>query len=113
MVKTTAGTPVTEELLCNYFDCLVNQFFKILPMRENGEDSLPIYMQSLQTELLGCQELISALHNDPSYLELLSILQYLINRPECPVASVKREVFKCISICNKLKTRSVPEGGKK
>ena len=109
MIETSAGTPITSELLRNYFKSLVNQFFKILPMRENEEVSLQTYMQSLQVELLGCQELIGEYRNDASYLTLLSILQYLIDNPGCSVREVKREVFKCISICNKLKAQCVEE----
>ena len=106
MIDTVAGTPVSPELLCNYFKNLVNQFFKILPIRESGESSLTTYMQSLRAELLGCQELIGELRNDASYLTLLAILQYLIDNPECSIREVKREVFKALSICNKLKALS-------
>lgn len=106
MIDTVAGTPVNPELLCNYFKNLVNQFFKILPIRESGESSLTTYMESLRAELLGCQELIGELRNDASYLTLLAILQHLIDNPECSVREVKREVFKAISVCNKLKALS-------
>lgn len=105
MVETTAGMPIDAEVLHNYFRNLVNHFFKILPIREQNEESLTTYMQSLQAELLGCRGLVSAIQNDASYLTLLSILQYLIDNPECTVREVKREVFRAISICNKLKAQ--------
>lgn len=105
MIDTVVDIPVSEELLHNYFKFLVNSFFKILPIRESGEGSLIVYMQSLQAELLGCKELIQELGNDAGFMTLLSILQYLIDTPECPVPEVKREVFKAISICNKIKAR--------
>lgn len=105
MVETTAGMPIDAEVLHNYFRNLVNHFFKILPIREQNEGSLTTYMQSLQAELLGCRGLISAIQKDASYLTLLSILQYLIDNPECTVREVKREVFRAISICNKLKAQ--------
>lgn len=92
-------------LLKNYISSLVNHFFKILPIRENGESSLDTYMRSLQAELLGCAELIQAIHDDALFVTLISILQYLIDTPDCPVPVVKREVFRAISICNKLKER--------
>lgn len=104
-VETTAGMPIDAEVLHNYFRNLVNHFFKILPIREQNEESLTTYMQSLQAELLGCKGLVSAIQNDASYLTLLSILQYLIDNPECTVREVKREVFRAISICNKLKAQ--------
>lgn len=105
MVETTAGMPIDSEILHNYFRTLVNHFFKILPIREQNEESLTTYMQSLRAELLGCKGLVGALHKDASYLTLLSILQYLIDNPECTVREVKREVFHAISICNKLKSQ--------
>lgn len=105
MVETTAGEPIESEILHNYFRKLVNHFFKILPIREQNEESLTTYMQSLQAELLGCKGLISAIQNDASHLTLLSILQYLIDNPECTVKEVKREVFRAISICNQLKAQ--------
>lgn len=84
-----------------YLKGLVNQFFKILPIKESGEPSLNEFMRSLQVELLGFGSLMSFIKNDSMYLSLLSILQYLIDN-ECDVPTVKREVFKSISICKKL-----------
>lgn len=102
-VETRVKLPVDGELLYNYFRTLVNHFFKILPIRENEEESLETYVRSLQLELFGCRELIPELHKNSFYLSLLSILQYLIDNPDCDVRTVRREVFRAISICNKLK----------
>ena len=101
MIQTTVGVPMDATVLNNYLRTLVNLFFKILPIWESGESSLDTYMRSLQAELLGCKELVEAIHEDP----LISILQYLIDTPSCPTPVVKREVFKAISICNKLKAK--------
>lgn len=103
-IDTVNGSTIDMDLLNNYLKNLVNLFFKILPMRENEEDSLPVYMKSLQSELIGCKEIITALNNDHLFLSLISILQYLIDN-DCSVKDVRREVFNAISICNKLKTR--------
>lgn len=100
---------MTESVVENYFKTLVNRFFKILPIREAGEKSLPVYIQSLQIEMMGCKELVTELHDDSNFLTLLSILQYIYDNPECPVADVKREVFRAISICNKLELRYAEE----
>lgn len=105
MIPTTAGVPMDATVLNNYLRSLINLFFKILPLWEGGESSLTVYMQSLQAELLGCNELVEAIHNDSLFLSLISILQYLIDTPDCEVPIVKREVFRAISICNKLKSR--------
>lgn len=108
-IQTAIGVPMSADMLSEYLRSLVNRFFKILPIRESGEDSLPTYMQSLQAELLGCKEFILAIHEDHEFISLLNILQYLIDNPECSVVIVKREVFRAISLCNKLKAKYAVE----
>lgn len=105
MVQTSAGIQMDAAVLENYFRSLINLFFKILPLKESKERSLETYMRSLQAELLGCRSLVMAIHEDSLFLSLVSILQYLIDHPESDVAFVRREVFRAISICNKLKER--------
>ena len=90
-------------LIHNYFKQLINHFFKILPMRENEDKTLPLYIRSLQMELMGCDGLIPSLKSNPMFLTLLSILQYILDDPNCSVKEVRREVFRAISICNRLK----------
>lgn len=106
-VNTATGFPVDASFLRQYFKTLVNHFFKILPMREQGEESLATYIESLQVELIGCQSLIENLNEDSCFITLLSILQYLIDHPDCSIRVVKREVFHAISICNKLKSKYI------
>lgn len=113
-VETKYGIPIDAALLRNYFDTLVDQFYKILPMRENEESTLRIYTDSLLKELLGCQGLIGELGSDARYMTLLSILQYFTDNPDCSVQIVKREVFRAIRLCNYLQKtygrKTVQEG---
>jgi len=48
MTDTSIGAKVSDKLMSNYFTSLINSFFKILPIRESGEESLPVYIRSLQ-----------------------------------------------------------------
>ncbi len=105
IIETIQGCEIDGRALGVYFGTLVNLLFKILPMREAEEETLSVYMQSLLYELSGCQELFPAIHNDAGFLTILSILQHLISEPDCSVGVVKREIFRAISICNKLKER--------
>ena len=59
---------------------------------------------------MGCQELLTAVKEDSQLLSLISILQYLIDNPECDFADMRREVFKAISICNKLQAKYAESG---
>lgn len=96
---------VTYRDVYRYLQTLVDHFFKILPMWEDGEPTLPSYLQSFQIELSGCGKIIGAYIPDASYVSLLSILQYFIDNPECNVSVVRREVFHAISICNGMRNR--------
>lgn len=108
VIKTTTGYNLPEEMFEKYLGVLINQFFKILPIRENGEPSLKKYIKSLQIELIGNERLISALNNDPMFLSLISTLQYMLDN-DCDVPTTKQEVFKAIDICKKLQSKYIKE----
>lgn len=57
------GNNIHSEVLKNYLDTLVNNFFKILPIKENEEATLDEYMKSLQLELVGCNSLFENYDN--------------------------------------------------
>lgn len=105
MMVTKYNTEVGPILIGNYFRALIDLFFKILPMWEGKEESLPVYMDSLQLELVGFKSLVPAINSDAAFLSLMSILQYMIDHPESEKPVVKREVFHAISICKKLRSR--------
>lgn len=94
-----------QESMRKYVRGLVDRFFKILPLWESQEESLPTYLESLLLELKGFNGLMYVLNDDRDYVSLLAILQYLIDSPETSVHTVKREVFRAISICNKLRAK--------
>lgn len=96
-MMTCYGVKLDGAMLRDRLDRLINQFYKILPIKESGEPTLIQYMKSLQREMLGCKALIVALNNDAQYLSLLSILQYMIDN-DCDVATIKSDVFKAINI---------------
>ena len=105
VLETTTGDNLSASLITHYINALVNKFVKILPIKENEEHTLHTYLKSLQAELLGCKGLIKKVNDDPLLLTMIAILQFLIDNPECSKSEVKREVFRAISICNKLKTK--------
>jgi hypothetical protein len=101
---------ITDRMVDNYLSGLVNKFFKILPMKETGEPSLNEYMSSLKIELSGCKDIVAKLDDDAMWLTLISILQYMIEN-ECDVKVVKREVFKAISLCKKMRATYAEKEG--
>lgn len=110
MIETSVGIQMDDIVLEKYLRSLINLFFKILPIKESGEKSLGTYLRSLQLELIGCRSFVVSIQNDASFLTMLSVLQYMIDSPDCSVSVVKREVFRCISLCNKLIARYTDAG---
>ena len=108
-MMTSHGICLDDTLICAKLNTLINQFFKILPLKESDEKTLVPYMSSLQRELLGLRDLIIELGADDSYLTLLSILEYLINN-DCDVSIVRSEVFKSINIIKRIQLRYAKEG---
>lgn len=108
-IFSAQGYPLNEALIRNYFKTLVNHFFKIIPLREDNEESLPTYMEELQKELIGLGELIPGIGEDPDFLSLLSVLQYLICTPDCKMYEVKRKVFSSITVCNRMQAKFLIE----
>lgn len=101
-VKTTYGIDLDSKALSKYFSNLVNMFYKILPMQEEKEPTITVYMESLLNELLGCKSLIKDIGGDPAFTSLIFILQYLIEHIGIDHSKIRREVFRAINICNKL-----------
>jgi len=109
--ETSVGASLSAGLMENYFRNLVNQIYKILPMRENGTSSLGKYIWRLEAELLGGQTLILTVREDAYFGSLVNILQYLSeNVMECSVEQVRQLVFEGISICEKLLARYGKDG---
>jgi len=101
---------LTPEVVARYFRYLVNRFFKILPIRENGEGSLVPYLTSLQRELSGFRNLIDYINGDAQYTALMAKLQWMIDNPDYKFMDFRSEVFGAISICNTLKVRYGAKG---
>lgn len=109
-IETSVGTDISSELLANYFKTLVNQVFKILPMRELSQDSLQKYIWRLEAELIGCRDLLPCIKEDSYFASLLNILSYLSEHAQsCGVAEVRQLVFEAIGICGKLRMRYVED----
>lgn len=109
-MMTLIETDIPNEMIGRYLESLIGRFYKILPLKEDGEPSLVKYMESLQREMLGCKWLLPVIEYDELYLGLISTLQYLID-VDCEVDIVKSEVFKAIGVCKKLSKKYCAEEG--
>lgn len=103
-MMTVYDVEISDRMASKYLKTLVNRFYKILPLKEDEEDSLQPYLDSLLREMLGLHDLISLLKDDDRYLTLLSMVQYFISH-ETSVSEVRTEVFRAISILKKLQEK--------
>lgn len=100
-VTRDSSGELTYEMIQNYLDALIGMFFKILPLKENNNTTLPEYLQSLQRELFGFHRLLNY-RSDAKCVTLLSILQSMIDM-SLDVSVIRKEVFRAINIINQMK----------
>lgn len=91
---------LSNELLCEYKAKLTGLVFKILPMKEEGCPTWRVYIQSLLYELIGATKLFEELSKSANFISLISTLRNLLDEEDVKV--VKREVFKCLDLIQKI-----------
>jgi hypothetical protein len=89
---------VTKDQLQSYLSKLIGRIFKIIPMNEEGVDTLGSYVESLVRELFG---------NSKVFLgeELLSVCGTLKGLDYTNHKSLKSDIFKAIELVDKTKAR--------
>lgn len=90
-----------EEAFQRYFKALIGRIFKVLPMTEEGSETLKEYLENLSTEMIGCYELYRRLIDEPDFMSVISNMQYL-SQGNCDVAETRKKVFNSISIIESL-----------
>ena len=91
------GDNINEEVLSEYFRILINRIFKILPLRQEHILTLDRYVDNLIIELSGGENFLL---NQGIYIELINNLEVFHDLTE--VRDIKKQVFRCIDICNKI-----------
>lgn len=87
--------------LQNYYGFLIGKVYKILPMKEQNNQDLSKYLESLQHEVIGNMKLLDDLKYDGYFIALLNKIQFLISsnytHEEC-----RATVFECIDLVKKI-----------
>ena len=107
MIEVNYGA-LPKESFCNYFNFLINKTYKILPMKEENSRTLKMYLESYLRELVGNQELVHVLVNEPQFITVLNTIQFLISE-EYTVDVCRKEVFKCILILEQINKKYFKE----
>lgn len=102
MIETSYGQ-ITEKLCDNYFGCLINKIYKILPLKEEQFPTVNQYIESLLFEMTGNKKIIASIREDGQYLAVIGTLE---NLRQCDSIKIcKKEIFKCIRLIDSLNKR--------
>ncbi|POO87874.1 hypothetical protein [Clostridium sp. 3-3] len=107
MIEVKYGLLPTESFE-KYFDYLINKTYKILPMKEENSATLKSYLEGFQRELVGNKYLVEVLVNEPRFITVLNIIQYLIAEDYSKIIC-KKEVFRCIKILEEIQSKYFKE----
>ena len=97
-IKTLYNS-IPTNLHIRYLDSLIGRVFKILPLKEEGSETVDVYISNLLYELTGNKELIAYLNNDSRYEAILSNLQKLISLKE----NYRAVVFNTIALITQIR----------
>lgn len=93
MKKTKYDFEFSNDMIRQNMIRLINQLWKLIPMRENGED----WKKQLTTVIVEIAGLKEIFLSDPHFLQLLSKLEGL-QVVELQFATYRRIVFESISL---------------
>lgn len=109
-MTTALNTTIPDQCVINYLDALVGKIYKILPMKEDGAEFLPQYIEWRIREMTSFRDFVRVVGEDADFLSLLLIMHSLSEQEE--LSSVRHDVFEAISLCKKLRKKyGGQEGG--
>ena len=98
MVTKVSNCEFKEEVIKKDFKRLTNQIWKLIPMKENGED-WERHLSNVIIEIAGLQ---SMFEDQLDFLILLSKLEGLKVQADIPFVLYRKTIFNSIELLNKL-----------
>ena len=98
-METKYGYDISQEVIKQNMTRLVNQLWKIIPMRENNEDWAR-QLETVKLEVAGLNEIFV---QDPRFLQLLSKLEGLQIEQDIEFPVYRKTVFEAISLLQECK----------
>lgn len=99
--KNKYNIEISTNLLLNYYDSLISNFYKILPISEEStNDQYKKYISNFIMEVCGGYYLFD---ESAYFLKLLNNLEYLLQIDNIEHKQIKSSVFNCINIIKKVK----------
>ena len=107
-MKLKYNIDINNSVINNRLQNLINQVYKLLPVREEGTD----WQKPLQTileELAGMQRLMNG-GCSKIYFPLLNKLEGLYSlSEECDFDCYRRTIFECLNLMNNLQKQICPQ----
>lgn len=97
-------TVVDDKAIRKYLQLVINKIFKILPLYEENNETLEVYIESLILEVKGFIAVYGSV-GVTEYISVVSTLEGIQKKvqEEGNQPTVKREVFKTIDTVNKIR----------
>jgi hypothetical protein len=90
-----------DELLFTYVNGMISKVYKMLPMKQDGLNTLPKYIESTLREFIGQKELVFKLKNNEEFLTILGIMESLLKQGD--FTKFRSDVFKVINLIERIK----------
>ena len=108
-----------DKIFKDYIDRITDRLFKILPLFEENNEGLSVYIQSLIFELNGLPYVVWGIEQlDSDYINLLATLESLYDESvvmcdqEETHNLIRREVFKSMNIVKVIGEKATESGDK-
>lgn len=97
MIENKYSIDVSKETIVEDLRRLINQIWKLIPMRENNEN-WKFHLETVIVELVGLQEIF----NELDFIIILSDLEGLLRKEETTFMAYRKTVFSVISLLGKV-----------
>ena len=92
-----------DEMLVAYVDGMFAMVFKMMPMKQNGTETLSSYIEATLRELVGQKELVFALKNNKEYQSILGTMESLLLQDD--FQTFRSDIFKIMNLIKRLKSQ--------
>lgn len=93
---------IADEAISKEFSRLVNQLWKLLPMKENGED-WEKQLVGVTVEVAGLGKIF---YEEDTFLQLLAKLEGIRAEVEIPFELYRKTIFESIALLQKLRRKN-------
>ena len=80
---------------------MIGAVFKVLPLNDSKNETLPDYLDSLYIQLIGGRDSHNELKESVEFASIINVIQYFKTNEYSP-KTCKREILKCVNVLEKL-----------